>query len=220
MMRRMFQTLFLARMLGLIAYASDDGSGSGGGAGDSSGGQDDKGGGTDNSDKSDDSGAGDKPATVTMSQADLDALIDKRVGMARKGWEGDAKTAAERAKLDDAERAKAEKADAEKERDDAKREALATKVEVTAERLALAAKVDPSKVERFMRLVDLADIDSLTADGKPDAAAVKAAVEATLKDFPEFKAAAGGGRSGADFNGGGDDKPKSMQDAVARRMAS
>lgn len=228
-----FTALMLARLMArpLVFLAADDGGGSGGGAGGSGGGSsiqtDPPGQGGTGSGGDPGTGAGSddresskpKPSTVTLTQAELDALIAREKAAAKKAAEDAAKQAAERAKMDEAERLKAEKADAEKAAEAAKREALAAKVEVAAERAALAAQVDPGKVDRFLRLVDLADLEAVTVDGKPDGDAIKKAVESTLADFPEFKAAAGGGRSGGDFNGADDKRPKTLQDAVARRLA-
>ena len=80
---------------------------------------------------------------VTMTQADLDALIAKRLDRERKKWDTDAQAASERAKLDEVDRLKAEKADSDNAVAEAKREALSIRVETTAERLALKAGVKP-----------------------------------------------------------------------------
>jgi hypothetical protein len=157
-----------------------------------------------------DAGADGKPAgdgKVEMTQADLDALIEKRLGRAKSQWEKDAKTAADREKLDEVERLKAENGDKDKAIEESKRDALAARVEVAAERAALAAGVKPDRSARFLRLVDLSDLDDLTADGKPDTDAIKALVEKELAGVPEFKGtAAPPGSSGGEHNGGGEKK--------------
>lgn len=138
---------------------------------------------------------------VTMTQADLDALIAKRLDRERKKWDTDAQAASERAKLDEVDRLKAEKADSDNAVAEAKREALSIRVETTAERLALKAGVKPDRVERFLRNVDLSDLDELTEDGKPNQAALTKLIGDTLADVPEFRGQTAAGASGAEFGG-------------------
>lgn len=138
---------------------------------------------------------------VTMTQADLDALIAKRSGMQRKQWEKELAELGERAGLDEVERLKAEKADADNAAAEARREALSIRVETTAERLALKAGVKPDRVERFLRNVDLSDLDELTEDGKPNQAALTKLIGDTLADVPEFRGQTAAGASGAEFGG-------------------
>lgn len=168
-----------------------------------------------------DDGKGD--AKVEMTQAELDAMIEKRVAKARKAAEDEARTKADRDKLDEAERLKAEKADAEAATAAAKKEALEVRVETAATKSALAAKVDPTKVDRFLRLADLADLDSLTDDGKPDGKAIDKVIAATLKEWPEFLAdqQAKGGKSGGSHAGhAGADKPANLSEAINNRIAA
>jgi hypothetical protein len=155
-------------------------------------------------------GTGDKPVQVTMTQAELDALIKKQHAKAKGQSEAEFKKWLDQQAMGEADRLKAESADKDKAIDDAKLEVLATKVETAAERAAITAGVKPERLDRFLRLVDLSAIDDLTDDGKPDREAIKTLVEATLADVPEFKGAAtnGGanGASGGEFNGAGDKK--------------
>lgn len=160
---------------------------------------------------------------VEMTQAELDAMIEKRVAKARKAAEDEAKTKAERDKLDEAERLKAEKADADRERDEAKKEALEVRVETAATKAALTAKVDPTKVDRFLKLADLDDLDSLTTDGKPDPKAIEKLIATTLKQWPEFLVdeQAKGGKSGGSHNGhAGQDRPKTLSEAINAKIAA
>lgn len=144
--------------------------------------------------------AADPPATVSMTQAELDKLIarshakgasaaEKKIGdyLAAETLTGEQKVAAER----DAAIARA---------DAAAKEALTSKVEVAAERLALKLKVDPARVDRFVRLLDVA-VDDVTNDGKVVVDDLEALVKKALADWPEF---AGGqpaptGASGSEF---------------------
>lgn len=166
-------------------------------------------------------GGQDKP--ITMTQADLDALIDKRLGRAKTQWEKDAKTEAERAQMDETERLKVEKADADARADAATEKAKAIAVRAAAKVAALDAKAKPDRVDALLRLVDLTDVD-VDDDGEPDTAALTKAVTKGLEDFPEFKAPDGPppppGRSGGDMNGGGNDTPAVGLDAAVAKALS
>jgi len=157
--------------------------------------------------------ADDKPAMLSLSQADLDKMIDKAVGKKASAKDAEFKKWLEAQSLSEADQAKVAREAAEQERDAARAEALTVKVETSIERAALAAGVAPARVDRFLKLVDL-DVDTLTTDGKPDADAIAAAVKAALEDVPEFAGSAasddgkGGkgkpaGSSGGQHNGGG-----------------
>lgn len=77
-----------------------------------------------------------------------------------------------------------------------------TLVAAAAQIAALTAGANPARVEALLKLSDLSTVQ--VTDGTPDAAAVKTAIDAALKDFPEFKTTApAGGASGGDLNGGG-----------------
>jgi len=163
-----------------------------------------------------------KATKVEMTQEELDALIAGKVAKERKKAETEAAEAAKREKMDEAERLKAEKEDAERKGAETEAKANAKLVLADAKVAAVEAGVKAERIATFMRLVDLGSVD-VDNDGNPDAKAVKAAVAAALKDAPEFKADAGAkkGASGGDMNGdGGKDRPKTITDAVAARMAS
>ena len=63
---------------------------------------------------------------------------------------------------------------------------------------ALGNGVKPERVEAVLRLTDLSAVER--TDGEPDAAAISAAIEATLKEYPEFRAVAGSADAGAKGN--------------------
>lgn len=167
--------------------------------------KDDKGG-------DDGKGKGGPVSFTPEQQAHIDSLIAKQHGKAKATAEKEFKAWLDQQAMGETERAKAESAAKDKLVEEAKLEALTTKVETAAERAALAAGVKPERVAKFMRLVDLKDLDKVTDDGKPDADAIKALVEKELEDAPEFKGGAGtgddgkgkGGKSGGEFtpNGG------------------
>lgn len=204
---------FLLRLAAMFRHGffADEGTG-GGGAGDTGTGDDTGQGGTgDTGDQSGDTGSAGDTSDVAFTpaqQAHIDRLIARQHGKAKTQAEKDMKAWLEQQSLSEADRLKAEKAQLEQERESARAEVLATKVETTAERAAVAAGVKPDRVDRFMRLVDLSDLDELAADGKPDSDAIKAAVAKALADVPEFKGEpAKSGSSGSDgMNGNGDRK--------------
>lgn len=176
-------------------------------------------------DKTDGTGKADD-AKVSMSQADLDALIEKRLEKDRKAREAEAKAEADKAAMSEAEKLKAEKAEADTRAEKAERKALETKVETLAERAAVAADVDPKRAGRFVQLVPIA-LDDLAPDGEPDEKAIAKLVGKTLDEWPEFKPATsdnGGGKpakSGGDLNGHKADKNAragSLGAAVKSRM--
>lgn len=157
-----------------------------------------------------------------MSQAELDELIAGRMAKAKKSWEAEAKTAADRAKMDEAERLKAEKSDAEKAAKSATEQANARIVRSDARIAAVDAKVRPERAAAFVKLLDLSEV-GVDDDGNADAKALKKAIDAGLKEYPEFKVSDDGksaGRSGADnMNGnGGKQRATSLEDAVAAKL--
>ena len=147
---------------------------------------------------------------VTMSQADLDALVDKRLGRARRKWQDELSEYARREGLDDVDRLKVERDDA-VAAGKANADALTGRlIRTEAKAAALAAGVHPDRIGRLLRLVDLDDVDELVDDDGVDEAAVARAVQAALADVPELAASSNGGgkagSSGGDFTGGGSGK--------------
>ncbi|HLT68580.1 MAG TPA: DUF4355 domain-containing protein [Acidimicrobiales bacterium] len=160
---------------------------------------------------------------VTMTQAELDALIERRISRARRSWEQEQREAREREQMSEVERARAEREEARRDAEQARREALQARVEVAAERHALRAGVDPARVARFLRVAELGDLDDLTNDGQPDEDAIARAVAAAVKDWPEFirtNGPARNGASGADMNGQpGRSQARTLEEAVTARLA-
>lgn len=183
----------------------------------------DQGDGDQGDDTGDQGGSGDDgPVAFTPAQqAHIDKLIGKAKGTAKTAAEKELKAYLDQQSLGEADRLKAEKTQLEQEREDARAEVLATKIETSAERAAIAAGVKPDRVDRFMRLVNLADVDDLTVDGKPDTEAIKAAVATALADVPEFKGTpAKTGSSGSDdMNGTGDKKTWTRAEIAAMSVA-
>lgn len=121
-----------------------------------------------------------------LSQDEVNAIVTKRLARERKAWEKEQEEKRKKEQMTAEEKARAEREEAQRERDAARAEAAQARVEAAAERAALAAGVDPKRVERFMRLVDLSD-ESLQDEGKPDKKAIEAAIASALEDVPEFK---------------------------------
>lgn len=172
---------FMLRYLLRDANAGDGGGGTtpGDGAGDGDGDGDGDGG-----------EGGEGGSGRTFTQAELDAILEKRLKRAEKKWQTDAEKRASEKDLSEVEKLKKQL----EERDSAQaaKAAKAAKRAVAAEAKAqaLAAGVDPKRVERFARLVDLSDVE-IDDDGEFDTDEVSTAVTRILEEFPEFKAAGG-----------------------------
>jgi hypothetical protein len=220
----LFASLKLLGVLGALTaflLASGDGGGGVGEGGEGGGESKDEGSGAGSGEQAKDDAndqAGSSHAEVKMTQAELDKLIDGRLAKARKSWDDEAKQKAERAKMDEAERLKAEKADAEKAAADKVTGANKRIITAEAKLAALAAGVPKERLTRFLRNVDLDDID-VSDDGDVDEKAVAKAVKDALDDVPEFKGSANGhsgnGQSGGEHNGGGQQK-KFTRDEIAK----
>lgn len=190
-----------------------------GGATEDDNGGDDQGqtdeGDTDQSDEDND-GAGDDAPKLT--QAQVDAIVEKRLGKAKKSWEKEQADAAEKAKMTEADKLKAEKAEAEQDAADKATAADARVIRSEAKVAAVAAGVRPDRAAAFLRVIDLDGIE-IGDDGEPDAAAIKAAIETTLKDFPEFKGTLKAGASGSEHGDVPKNKPTNLGEAIANHYA-
>jgi hypothetical protein len=102
--------------------------------------------------------------------------------------------------MDELERVKAEKADAEKTASDAVSERDRILIQSKAEVAALAAGVSAERLEKAIRLLDL---EGVTVDeGKVDAKAIGKAVEKLKGEIPELFGSSSADRNGGDFGGG------------------
>lgn len=237
-MRRLLHFLrlmALGPMILLLGVDGDAGGDKGGdaNAGDKGGdkGGDAKGGG--------DKGGGDKGGgQAKYTDADMDRIAGEREARASKAALKDflkQKGVTDEAEIDqilkdyrarkDAEKTEAqrekERADKEKERADkaeeaGKRRTATSEIKV----LAVKAGVHPDKVDRLVKLVDVDEIE-FDKEGEPKPKSVQAAVDAVLKDFPEFKGQAGDkDKKGADdFGGGGGEGTKTDMNAMIRHAA-
>lgn len=203
----------LKNKMNLQLLADDDGSDAG---------DDDTGGGSDNSDdgadNNDDKGGKDGGGAgntgKTFSQAELDAVISKRLARERKNWEKEAEDKAKKAAMTEAERLKAEKEEAERKAEATVKAANAKLI--SAEVLSTAATMGLN-AKAALKLVDM---DGIEMDDAGKITGVEAALKAALKEFPFLKSddkaqALGDDQSG----GGGDKKGKGDMNAFIRRMA-
>ena len=194
-----------------------------GGAEDGEGGDDDKGdkgdgkgetgdAGDGDGSKGDGEGDGDDEGTKSKpkpkySQDDMDSAITKRVARERKKWEKDQAEAKKKEQMTEAEKLKAAKDEAEAKAAESQTIANKKLVRADAKVAAVAAGVKAERVNRFLKLVDLSDVDVDDKTGEPDSDAIKAAITEALEDVPEFKAGDGkGGESGGDFSSSGSGK--------------
>lgn len=162
----------------------------------------------------------DAPAKLELTQAEIDAMIEKRLSRERKRLAEEHQQQVERAKMDEADRLKAEKADAEQAAVAAQTAADQRVVRAEAKLTALDQGVDPKRIEAFLRIVDLSAVE--VADGDPDAKALAKAIEDALSTVPEFKAQTAPARgSGGGFNKDADDaRATSLDAAVQKRLAA
>lgn len=216
--------LVFAGLAGMILLSPDDGGGAGtdggqstdaNGSGAGTGAASDAGTGAEGAGKGET-----KPVQVSMTQAELDAMFDKRIGQARKSWEKELGDAAAAANLTKEEQLAAERDAAIKAGDDKITQANQILVNAEARLAAVTAGVKPERAAALLKLADLTDVD--VDNGTVDAKSLKAAIDKAIAEYPEFKAgAAPGGASGGDMNSGGQtSEPKTLEDAITAKLAS
>jgi len=178
-----------------------------------------KGGGSDDDDVNvgdddDDSKGGDEPK---LTQAEVNKLIERRLGRARKAWEKEQEEARKKEQMTTEERLKAEKEEAEKKALEREASANARTIKAEAKALAASLGVKPERINYAVRLADLSGIE-VDDDGEPDTKAIKSALEQVTKDLPELKGAPG--KIGDPSNpGGGSGGGKADMNALIRRRS-
>jgi len=143
-----------------------------------------------------------KSDVKTITQEELDRIIQQRLQRERKKWEQQIEEERRKAAMTEAERLKAEKEEAERKAQEAQVAAHRRIVQAEAKAQALAMGVRPERIEYALRLADLSEVD-VGDDGEPDVAAIKAALEKVLNDLPELRGATAPAKSGSEFQGGG-----------------
>jgi len=142
-----------------------------------------------------------KSDVKTITQEELDRIIQQRLQRERKKWEQQIEEERRKAAMTEAERLKAEKEEAERKAQEAQAAAHRRIIQAEAKAQALALGVRPDRLEYALRLADLSEVE-VGDDGEPDAAAIKAALEKVLNDLPELKGALQHVKSGSEFQGG------------------
>lgn len=139
---------------------------------------------TTSDDSTGDTGASDEP---THTQAEVDKIVQRRLGEQKRKLEAEAQAAADKAKaeaeraaMDEADRIKAEAADAKAEADKARAEAAAERLTAKVERKLLAAGVPDSALARAVHLVQV-DVDATDDDIAAEIEAVRADVPALFE---------------------------------------
>jgi len=181
----------------LLQLFADEGGDNGPNAGGNDGGNSGDGG-QGNAGDSGDAGKGGK----TFTQDELDAILAKRLARERKAWEQQIEEERKKAAMTEAERLKAEKEEAERKAQAAQEAANRRLINAEARVQAVALGVKPERVDYALRLADLSSVE-VDENGNPDAAGIKAAIEAVLKDLPELKGQTAANKSGGEFPGGG-----------------
>jgi len=142
-----------------------------------------------------------KSDVKTITQEELDRIIQQRLQRERKKWEQQIEEERRKAAMTEAERLKAEKEEAERKAQEAQAAAHRRIIQAEAKAQALALGVRPERLEYALRLADLSEVE-VGDDGEPDAAAIKAALEKVLNDLPELRGATAPAKSGSEFQGG------------------
>jgi hypothetical protein len=212
---KMLRLFLLAPAILLFGAEGDSGAGGAGTGGDpnAGGGKDPNGGsGSDpNKGKDPNAGGGGDPK-LSMTQAELDAIITKRLSREQKAWETKLEEEKKKASMTEAEKLKAEKEEADKKAKDIQ---TAANIRIARTEFKIAAQAAGVPVDRLDAAVKLADLSDLTPDEKTGEIPRKVlddAVKATLKINPFLQGTEGkgsgvgggtnpGGGSGADVGG-------------------
>src|SRR5690606_10229090 len=143
-----------------------------------------------------------KSDVKTITQEELDRIIQQRLQRERKKWEQQLEEERRKAAMTEAERLKAEKEEAERRAQEVQAAAHRRIIQAEAKAQALALGVRPERLEYVLRLADLSDV-AVGDDVEPDEAATRAALEKVLNDLPELRGATPPAKSGSEFQGGG-----------------
>jgi hypothetical protein len=201
------------------------GEGAGGGAGGGAG-QPPAGGQSGGEGRSGSNGGGQGGEQPQFTQKDLDRIIGERLAAEKAKYDQQLKDAQALAGKNETEKLTIERDQAVQRATEARDKAAEKVARTEAKVAAIAAGANPQRVDAIVRNADLA---AAVKDGEVDEAAVKAAVEKVLGEYPEWKAGAqqGGGApaSGGEMNGGGGtSKPtftrKQLEEMPPQEMAT
>lgn len=155
-----------------------------------------------------DTGTPSKDDGPKFTQADLDRIVNDRVTAEQAKAQKALEEAQALAGKNETEKLTIERDQANARATEAQTKAAERIAKTEAKVAAIAAGANP---ERVAAIVRNADLGKAVKDGEVDEAAVKAAIDKVLTDYPEWKKAAGSGpsASGGELNGGaGDQKPR------------
>jgi hypothetical protein len=155
----------------------------------------------------------------TFTQAELDAIIAKRLARERKQWEQQLEEEKKKAAMTEAERLKAEKEEAEKRAQAAQQTANQRLITAEAKIVAAELGVKPNRINHLLKLADLSGVE-VDDKGNIDSKAIKTALETILADFPELKGTGGGSVGGSGNPGGGKNDPKDFRKASQEEFAA
>lgn len=162
-----------------------------------------------------------KAVFTPEQQSQIDELVAERVKRAEKNARQAALKEAEderrKTEMDEIERVRAEKEEADQRAADALAERDRVLVNAEARVAVLAAGVPAERLPKALRLLDLDGVE--IEDGRIDAAAVRRAVETLKGEIPELFAVPGPPRSGGDFSAPGEGK-RSFTAAEVRAMSA
>lgn len=153
----------------------------------------------------------------SFTQAELEAIITKRLARERKSWETEAEDTRRKAEMTEAERLKEAVDAAEKRAAAAAESANARIIRAEAKALLAAAGVKSELIERAIRLLDLSEV-AVTDGGDPDPRTIRAEIDALLKDMPQLRGPAAAGVAGGDFSATTAQTP--LTDEVIGRMST
>lgn len=137
----------------------------------------------------------------SFSQADLDRIVSERVTAERKRHEQAIADEREKAGKSAEEKAALEQQQRERDAKEKITAAQTRAVQAEAKGVARDLGARPDRLAAILKQADLTE--AMSDDGDLDEAKVKAAVEAVLKDYPEWKAEKGTTKSGGELGGGG-----------------
>lgn len=132
-------------------------------------------------------GGGEETPGKTLSQDEVNAIVQKRLKRERKAWEDERAEAERRAKMDAEERAKLEREEAEKAANE--RVSLANQRVIRADAKGIASElgVKPERVSAVLDLADLSDVEVSDETNEADTGEIRGALSAVLEKYPEFR---------------------------------
>lgn len=141
-----------------------------------------------------------------FSQADLDRIVGERIAAEKAKHDKALADAQALAGKNETEKLTIERDQATARAQEATQKAAERVAKTEAKVAAIAAGANP---DRLAAIVRNADLSAAVKDGEVDEAAVKAAIDKVLTEYPEWKAKPGGPtQSGGEMNGGGGDGGK------------